>query len=280
MSKDSNLPSDTQRRSDVRVRARLPVELSPKVVPLSRFREVKHEATAISSETVTISGGGFAFLHDHAVPVGTSFNVRLRLPDLPQLLTMRAKVVRCSVVEAKGNNPIFELGLTYTRIAEAARSHIVSYVFKLQRSTMAKKSNNSRQENVMSQVIPEKFLDLFQQPAFANLATIMSDGSPQVTPVWCDYDGRYVIINTAKGRVKDRNMRRSPQVALSIMDPKNPYRYLEIRGTVAEITEVGADAHIDKMAKKYMNVDKYPYRSPGEVRVLYKITPVRTSSMG
>ena len=130
----------------------------------------------------------------------------------------------------------------------------------------------------MSQEIPENFKDLFQQAAFANLATIMPDGSPQVTPVWCDYDGRYVLVNTARGRVKDRNMRRSPQVALSIMDPKNPYRYLEIRGKVAEVTEDGADEHIDKMAQKYLNLDKYPYRAQGEVRVLFKIAPERISS--
>ncbi len=132
----------------------------------------------------------------------------------------------------------------------------------------------------MAQEIPETFKDLFKRPAFANLATIMSDGSPQVTPVWCDFDGKYVIVNTAKGRVKDRNMRRNPHVALSVMDPENPYRYLEVRGKVAEITEAGADAHIDKMARKYLNVDKYPYRSSGEVRVLYKIVPERVSTMG
>jgi len=142
MSEDSNLPSDAQRRSDVRVRARLPVELSPEVVPLPRFREAKDEVAAIESETVTISGGGFAFLHDHAVPVGTSFNVRLRLPGLPDPLTMRAKVVRCNVVEESRDSPVFELGLTYTRIAEAARAHIVSYVFRLQRATIASKSDN------------------------------------------------------------------------------------------------------------------------------------------
>jgi len=108
----------------------------------------------------------------------------------------------------------------------------------------------------------------------------MPDGTPQVTPVWCDYDGRHIIINTAKGRVKDRNMRRNPAVALAVMDPANPYRYLEVRGKVTEITEQGADAHIDRQAKKYLKVDKYPYRSPGEVRVLFKITPERTSSVG
>ena len=132
----------------------------------------------------------------------------------------------------------------------------------------------------MATTIPENYLDLLQQPAFANLATLMPDGSPQVTPVWFDYDGKHIVINSAKGRVKDRNMRRNPKVSLSIMDPKNPYRYLEIRGTVTEITEKGADAHIDKQAKRYLNKDKYPFRSPDEVRVLYKITPERTSAMG
>jgi len=133
---------------------------------------------------------------------------------------------------------------------------------------------------VANEVIPQKYLDLFQKPCFANLATLMPDGRPQVTPVWCDYDGTYVVVNTAKGRQKDRNMRRDKRVALSIMDLRNPYRYLEIRGTVAEITEEGASAHIDKMAKKYLGLDKYPNAQPGEVRVLYKIRPEKTSSMG
>ena len=128
--------------------------------------------------------------------------------------------------------------------------------------------------------IPEKYKDLLEKVAFANLATIMPDGAPQVTPVWFDYDGRHLIVNTAKGRVKDRNMRANPRVALSIMDPANPYRYLEIRGKVVEVTEQGADAHIDKQAKRYLNLDKDPYRQPGEVRVLFKIAPERTSSMG
>src|SRR5688572_1103146 len=128
--------------------------------------------------------------------------------------------------------------------------------------------------------IPEKYRDLFSKPAFANLATIMPNGSPQVTPVWFDYDGKHVLVNSAKGRQKDRNMRREPRVSMAIMDPQNPYRYLEIRGRVAEITEKGADAHIDKMAKKYLNQEKYPGRQPGEVRVLYKIEPQHVQSMG
>jgi PPOX class probable F420-dependent enzyme len=128
--------------------------------------------------------------------------------------------------------------------------------------------------------ISEKFLDLFQKKAFAQLATLMPDGSPHVAPVWFDYDGRNVLVNTAKGRVKDRNMRRDPRVGLDIQDPDNPYRHLSIRGRVVDITEKGADEHIDKMAKKYLNVDRYPYRQPGEVRVMYKIEPERTFAMG
>jgi len=128
--------------------------------------------------------------------------------------------------------------------------------------------------------IPENYMDLVRQPAFANLATIMKDGSPHVTPVWFDYDGEFVRINSARGRVKDRNMRNNPKVALSITDPKNPYRYLEIRGSVTSITEEGADGHIDRLAKKYLNVDAYPHSSTTEVRVMYHITPEHISTMG
>src|SRR2546422_5531443 len=132
----------------------------------------------------------------------------------------------------------------------------------------------------MAGVIPEKYIDLFQKKAFANVATLMPDGSPQVTPVWVDYDGTHVLINSARGRRKDKNMERNRAVALSIQDPENPYRYLEVRGHVEEITEEGADQHIDKMAKKYMGVDTYPYRQSNEKRVMYKIKPEHTSQMG
>ncbi len=126
--------------------------------------------------------------------------------------------------------------------------------------------------------IPQTHLDLFQKKAFAHLATLMPDGKPQVTPVWVDYDGKYVIINTAEGRLKDKNMQRDGRIALSITDPDNPYRYLEVRGKVAERTHKGADAHIDAMAKKYLGQDKYPFRQPGEVRVIYKVAPERSTS--
>jgi PPOX class probable F420-dependent enzyme len=132
----------------------------------------------------------------------------------------------------------------------------------------------------MPTTIPQQYLDLFQKKAFAHLATLMADGWPQVTPVWCDFDGTHVRINSAKGRVKDRNIRRDPRVTLEVQDPDNPYRYLQVRGRVVEITEEGADAHIDSLAKKYLGVDKYPYRQPGETRVIYKIEPQRASAMG
>jgi PPOX class probable F420-dependent enzyme len=132
----------------------------------------------------------------------------------------------------------------------------------------------------MASVIPDKYLDLFQKKAFANLATLMPDGTPQVTPVWVDWDGTHVLVNSARGRQKDKNMQRNAAVSMSILDPDNPYRYLEVRGKVADITENGADDHIDKMAKKYMGKDKYPYRRPGEQRVLYKILPTKTTQMG
>lgn len=132
----------------------------------------------------------------------------------------------------------------------------------------------------MAGVIPEKYIDLFDKKAFANLATLNPDGTPQVTPVWVDYDGSHVLVNSARGRRKDKNMENNRAVALSIQDPDNPYRYLEVRGRVDEITEQGANQHIDKMAKKYMGVDKYPLRQAGEVRVIYKIKPEHTSHMG
>ena len=131
----------------------------------------------------------------------------------------------------------------------------------------------------MPELIPQAFVDLFSKRAFGNLGTLMPDGRPQVTPVWCDYDGTHVRVNSAKGRQKDRNMRRDPRVAITVVDPDNPYRYLEVRGRVVEITEAGADNHIDSLAKKYLGVDTYPYRQAGEVRVIYKIKPERTNSM-
>jgi PPOX class probable F420-dependent enzyme len=129
--------------------------------------------------------------------------------------------------------------------------------------------------------IPDKYLDLLQQKkAFANLATLMPDGSPQVTPVWIDYADGAIRFNTAKGRVKARNLKVGSPVALAIMDPDEPYRYLQVRGRVRRVQEEGADAHIDSLAKKYLGKDKYPFRQPREVRVMYEIEPASASGMG
>jgi PPOX class probable F420-dependent enzyme len=129
-------------------------------------------------------------------------------------------------------------------------------------------------------VIPDNFLDLLgTKKAFASIATVMKDGSPQVTPVWFDYTGGKIRVNTARGRVKARTMRNGARVALSIMDPENPYRYLQIRGHVVSVTEQGADAHIDSLAKKYLG-GVYPNRRAGEVRVTYEIEPTSAQTMG
>src|SRR5260370_19332672 len=135
-------------------------------------------------------------------------------------------------------------------------------------------------EGNMSQVIPESHADLLEKQAFGNLGTLMKDGSRQVTPVWVDYDGKFVRFNSAKGRVKDKNIRRDPRDSIALQDPANPYRYLEIRGRVVEITETGADEHINKLSQKYLGKPVYPYRQPGDVRVTYKIEPEKVSFMG
>ena len=131
-----------------------------------------------------------------------------------------------------------------------------------------------------SQVIPDRFIDLLTtKRAFLHLATLMSNGSPQVTPVWFEYDGEFIIVNSAVGRTKDRNMKRDARVALSIQDPDNAYRYVQIRGIVVEITTDGADASIDRLAFKYLGQAKYPGRRAGEIRVIYKIKPLSTNTM-
>lgn len=129
----------------------------------------------------------------------------------------------------------------------------------------------------MAAQIPDKYRDLFIKQAFAHLGTVMPDGSPQVTPVWVDYDGRHVLVNSAAGRQKDLNMEKRRRVAIEIPDPDNPNRYVTVRGVVEEITEDGADAHLDRLARRYLNRDRYPdsYRFPGEVRRIYRIAPTR-----
>jgi PPOX class probable F420-dependent enzyme len=121
--------------------------------------------------------------------------------------------------------------------------------------------------------LPDQAKDILSKQTFANLATLMPDGSPQVTPVWVDYEGDRIVINTAEGRAKPRNMRDDPRVALSATDPDNPYEAVIVRGHVSEMTHEGADEHIDAMAKKYLGQDRYPFRQAGEQRIKVYIEP-------
>ena len=120
---------------------------------------------------------------------------------------------------------------------------------------------------------------LFQEPNFAHLATLMPDGSPQVTAVWVDLEGDRIVVNTAEGRVKPRNVRRDPRVAVSITNKDNNYQAAFVRGRVVEVRQEGADEGIDRLAKKYMGQDRYPWRAPGEQRLIMIIEPERVATM-
>ena len=133
----------------------------------------------------------------------------------------------------------------------------------------------------MTVTIPEKLADLLKREtkAFAYLALVKSDGTPQVTPIWFDYDGSHFIFNTARGRVKDRILHKHPVVAFAISDPANPYRYIQVRGRVVEETETGGTDSICDLNEKYHGHRNYPL-PPGQVRVIYKVLPDRVSTMG
>lgn len=121
---------------------------------------------------------------------------------------------------------------------------------------------------------------LFEGKNFATIATLMSDGAPQASIVWVDTDGKHIIFNTADGRTKPRNMRQDARVSVAVFNMEQPYQSAIVRGRVVEMTPDGADAHIDKMAKKYMDVDSYPFRQPGEKRLIVKIAPDNVALMG
>ena len=127
--------------------------------------------------------------------------------------------------------------------------------------------------------IDDSVIQLLTGKNFAFVATLMKDGSPQITPTWIDFDGKLILINTAEGRVKQKNVSRDPHVAISIVDQSNPYNMVTIRGKVIEQTSTGADDHIDKLAKRYLGVDKYPFRSQDEKRVILKVQPEKVFYM-
>lgn len=121
---------------------------------------------------------------------------------------------------------------------------------------------------------------IIDDKTFAHFATLMPDGSPQVSPVWITRDGDTILIDTAEGRIKDKNPRNDPRVAISMTDPNNPYHSILIRGRVIEVTLEGAEGMIDALAKKYMGKDKYPWRVPGEKRTLIRIEPLKVYERG
>lgn len=125
--------------------------------------------------------------------------------------------------------------------------------------------------------LTSKAVKLIEGKNFAHIATLMPDGSPQVSPVWIDHEDDRILVNTAVGRVKQKNLTRDPRVAISIADQSNPYDKVVIRGRVLSQTNQGADAHIDKLAKKYIGKDRYPWRAPAEKRIIIKIEPNRIS---
>jgi PPOX class probable F420-dependent enzyme len=127
--------------------------------------------------------------------------------------------------------------------------------------------------------IPAEAQHLLDGKNFAHVATLMEDGSPQVSPVWIDYEDGLVVFNTADGRLKPKNLRRDPRVAISVANAENPYESLLVRGTAVEITAEGADDHIDSLANRYMGVDEYPMRQPGETRLKVKVRPERVQHM-
>jgi PPOX class probable F420-dependent enzyme len=131
----------------------------------------------------------------------------------------------------------------------------------------------------MAQLTPDQAKLFTEGQNFAHLATVNKDGTPQVTPVWIDFDGTHVLVNSEQKRRKTRNMQRNPNVALSLQPADNPYTYVEVRGKVVEITPEGGFEHIDKMAKKYMGQDSYPWNKPDDVRVIVKIQPEHISGM-
>lgn len=130
----------------------------------------------------------------------------------------------------------------------------------------------------MTQALTPGMVRLIEEPSFAQLATINPDGSPQLTEVWIDTDARHLLVNVADGRQKVRNVRRDPRVTVQVIDPMNAYRLLVVAGRVIEVTEQGADDHIDKLAKKYLGQDRYPWRAPGETRLILKIAPEKVRS--
>jgi PPOX class probable F420-dependent enzyme len=119
---------------------------------------------------------------------------------------------------------------------------------------------------------------IMEGPNFASVATVMPDGSPHVSTIWIDLDGDDVVFNTSEGRVKIANLRRDPRVAISVFDQNDPYEQVVVHGTIVDLTHDGAREHIDRLAKKYLGLDEYPWLEPGEQRVIVRVRPDHISA--
>jgi PPOX class probable F420-dependent enzyme len=128
--------------------------------------------------------------------------------------------------------------------------------------------------------ITSSLQQLLKESSYGQLATVMPDGAPQITQVWLDTDGRHILVNTVASHQKVKNVRRDPRVAINVHDPAKPYRIANIRGRVVEVTLAGADDHIDELARKYLGMDKYPFRRDGQQRIVLKIQPERIHTIG
>jgi PPOX class probable F420-dependent enzyme len=137
-----------------------------------------------------------------------------------------------------------------------------------------------QEEAAMPQTLSPGFKRLLREPAYCQLATLMPDGSPQNTQVWVETDGQYILVVTAEGRQKVKNVRRDPRVALNVVDPTNAFRIASVRGQVVDVTTEGADRLLDELSKKYLDEDTYPFRQPGEVLLTIKIAPEKTNELG
>jgi PPOX class probable F420-dependent enzyme len=151
---------------------------------------------------------------------------------------------------------------------------------KLRKAPYRERQHDQKGAFAMSATIEGKAEDLLKGKNFAHVATLRADGSVQTAPVWVDLQDGKPVVNSAEGRAWPRNLARDPRVTLTVQNMENPYEYVEVRGRVAERTHDGADAHIDSLAKKYLGKDEYPYRQPGEQRVIIRVDPESVHVMG
>ncbi|MBM4422350.1 MAG: TIGR03618 family F420-dependent PPOX class oxidoreductase [Chloroflexi bacterium] len=256
--------------------------------PLIRNRRWHHQNVVLMGDALHTAhfsiGSGTKLAMEDSIALADSFSrrgtVEAALPNYqrtrkPVVDRFQAAAVRSLswLEDVKDHLHLDPIPFTYKLMTRSKR---VGFN-RIQRADpeFASRYDEWRKAQAQAGPIPDEFLDLFQKKTFAHLATLMPDGTPHVTSVWVDYDGQHIIINSARGRLKDKNMERRRHVAIEITDPDNPDRFVAVRGPVVAITEEGADAHLDRLAQRYLEKDSYPpsMRFPGEVRCLYKIEP-------